>query len=383
MLEDQRLRILHICKVYLPTNGGIQRVVQSIASLSSQYCHEVLTTSTDRTSTSKENNDIQVTRCKAYTEISAMPIAPKMIPHAISIMKECALTCIHYPFPLADLALFLSTKPSKVIVFWHSNIVAQTRLKWLVFPLTYLTLKRADAIVTTSKYMIQNSWTLKHFQEKVEIIPFGIPEIKPKPLSKRLGKHSFKSNSYFVIVGRHVPYKGIDVAIRALQNTNNQLVIVGAGPLLYEHKELAKKANTHDQIRFINDASNDEVASIIQQSIALVLPSIMHNEAFGLVQLEAMRLKKPVINTNLRSSVPFIARDQQEGITIHPNDEEALRRAMTEVASNQQWAITLGENGYRRFKKHFTDKHFEVSINSMFDTILRKEDSGKQKKRPV
>ena len=54
----------------------------------------------------------------------------------------------------------------------------------------------------------------------------------------------------------------------------------------------------------------------------------MNNEVFGLTQLEAMQLRKPVINTSLPSTLPTIARHQKEGLIIEPNKPDALAEAM-------------------------------------------------------
>ena len=79
---------------------------------------------------------------------------------------------------------------------------------------------------------------------------------------------------------------------------------------------------------------------------------------------------EPVINTFLPSSVPVIARDQKEGITIEPKNHFALASAMNQMLSNRDWAAGLGENGYKRFNEQFTDLKFQEALTTLFDDLL-------------
>jgi rhamnosyl/mannosyltransferase len=289
-----------------------------------------------------------------------------MIGKIIHMAKKCHVICVHYPFPLADLALAMIIRLPPMVVYWHSNIVAQKKLKWLTYPLIYLTLKRATAIVVTSERMIENSKLLTRFRAKVKIIPYGLPALTETPANT----DAYSNKDYFVLVGRHVSYKGIDIAIRALQDIETHLVIVGNGPLYEQHKLLSETLGVCHKVSFEQNSSDDEVKRLIQGSMALIMPSIMPNEAFGLVQLEAMRLAKPVINTSLASTVPMIARHQKEGLTIEPNDPDALAQAMYQIASDKPWAVTLGNNGYQRFNEKFTDIKFKLALDALFEELL-------------
>lgn len=362
--KPKKHAILHICKVYFPVKGGVQKVVHSIIGLTQKFNHHVLTSGKDGAVSNQNLDGSMVTRCRSYIEIASMPIAPSLVAKTIRHVKKSQLICVHYPFPLADLALLMVFKAPPVVVFWHSNIVVQKKLKWLTYPFIYFTLRRAKVIVATSERMIDNSTLLTRFKAKVQIIPYGLPAINYMSSRREI------RDEYFVLVGRHVSYKGIDVAINALQNVKTRLLIAGDGPLFERHKLLAQTLGVSDRIVFKTNASDDEIIGFIQNSIALIVPSVMHNEAFALVQVEAMRLKRPVINTFLPSSVPVIARDQKEGITIEPKNHFALASAMNQMLSNRDWAAGLGENGYKRFNEQFTDLKFQEALTTLFDDLL-------------
>lgn len=363
-MSATRPRILHLCKVYLPIRGGVQKVVHLIARLTDQYAHQVLTTGEDGAVKNQKIDDIDITRCRSYLEIASMPIAPTMVIKARKKTKEVDIVCVHFPFPLADLSLMFTLRRPPIIVFWHSNIVAQRKLKWVTYPLVLLTLWRASRIVVTSRKMIDNSSLLQQFSKKVETIPYGLPEFDKSIRFKS------KTRDCFLLIGRHVSYKGMEIAIKAMRNVEVGLVIVGDGPLFEKHKLLADTLEIQDKIKFEKNASDEQVSKLIHDCIGLIVPSILHNEAFALVQLEAMRQKRPIINTRLPSTVPTVARDQQEGLTVEPNDPEALSDAMNKLACDPELANKLGNRGYSRFKSHYTDAHYKHALDSLFHDVL-------------
>lgn len=96
-------------------------------------------------------------------------------------------------------------------------------------------------------------------------------------------------NNYFICFSRLVPYKRIDLALQACLATNQKLLIVGNGP---EYSRLVTMAQSSTQVRFIKEASDQEVSYLVGRAKALIFPG---EEDFGIVPLEAMALGIPVI----------------------------------------------------------------------------------------
>jgi len=357
-------KILHICKVYLPVRGGVQRVVSLLTSLLSEFSHHVITTGEDGAIQEQMVDGVRISRCRSWGQIASMPLAPSLIPMSMRRFRQQDLIAIHYPFPLAEVALLFCFSSPPIVVHWHSNIVAQRKLRWLVVPFTYLMLIRAKAIVITSNAMLENSRMLKFFDKKTRIFPYGVEKIHVSPASSLLEK------PYFVLIGRHVSYKGIDIAINALQHTELTLIIIGDGPLFERHKKLAEDIQVADRVVFVQRASDREVSKLLQNSIALVTASNQENEAFALVQLEAMRLRKSIINTSLKSSVPWVARHMQEAITVPPNDVCALTDAMQLLSNDQVLCERLGKNGWQRYLEEFTAQTFADKSRALYLDII-------------
>jgi len=340
------------------------------------YQSEVLSTSLDPKLRPNISVDgIQVTNCKSYFELFSLPIAPSIIKKIWSRANHYDLVCIHYPFPLADLAMALMIRRKfPLVVYWHSEIVAKNFLSYLVAPLTKLMLSKADSIVCSSPPLLEHSHYLKPHYKKCRVIPFGleklnnIVEYQTKP----------SKSSYFIFVGRHVPYKGIETLIRSFgrfikrsnMNAKFKLKIVGSGPLLAKHQALANELGIVTSVEFLERVENKELEILLAKSRCLVLSSTLPSEAFALVQIEAMALGRPVINTRLQSGVPWVARHAKEALTVMPSNIEELEAALEEIANDDQLVDQLGSAAKQRFNTTFKYDEFLSSTESMFSSLI-------------
>lgn len=98
---------------------------------------------------------------------------------------------------------------------------------------------------------------------------------------------SDKVDEYFLMVGRLVPYKKFDLAIKVFNAIDRPLKIVGDGSDMRRLKKMAKP-----NIEFIGQVSDPEVAELYSHAQALIFPQ---EEDFGLVPLESMASGRPVI----------------------------------------------------------------------------------------
>jgi glycosyltransferase involved in cell wall biosynthesis len=96
-----------------------------------------------------------------------------------------------------------------------------------------------------------------------------------------------RPGSYYLVVSALVPYKRIDLAIRAFNAINLPLKIAGDGPL---RKALEKTAATN--IEFLGWVDDARLAELYAGCQALIFPG---EEDFGIVPLEAQASGRPVI----------------------------------------------------------------------------------------
>ena len=136
---------------------------------------------------------------------------------------------------------------------------------------------------------------------------------------------------YVFAMGRHVHQKGFDVLIRAwhqLQPQDFDLVIGGSGTDTELLQELIRELKLEDSIHLIGRLNRNGVVSHLQHACCFVLPS--RHEPFGIVVLEAMAARTPVIATAV-GGVPEFVTDGVNGRLVPGNDVNAMAQALQEL----------------------------------------------------
>lgn len=107
-----------------------------------------------------------------------------------------------------------------------------------------------------------------------------------------------------------------------------------------------------------------------KQAEAFVLPSF--NEAFPLVNIEAMEYKLPIVSTNV-GGIPDEVVDGENGFIIKDKDSQSLADALCKLLGDESLRQKMGENGYQKFKAKFTEMCFENKIKDiLIDCIADK-----------
>lgn len=387
--KNNKIRVLQVNKLYYPVTGGIERVVQQLAEgLCEDTDTKVLVCRRKGRTIVEQIAGIEVTRASSMGMLSSLPLSVSFLWKFRRMAKDRDIIHIHMPFPLGDLACFLSGYKGRVILWWHSDIVRQKKLMKLYRPLMEWLLRRADCIVVATQGHIDGSKYLKPYQEKCRIIPFGV-DLKIEKEADRwyeegrlLERSEEKPDAVkFLFVGRLVYYKGCRTMIEAFVqaakgNSRIQLDIVGTGSLEPELKKQTEELGLTDRIYFHADVSDDELIQYFKECDVFVLPSLQRSEAFGLVQIEAMAFGKPVINTKLPSGVPYVSLHGETGLTVEPGNAAELAEAMQYLAEHPVERCRMGERARARMEEQFRmDKMLKRALQLYEEFVERGEDS--------
>jgi len=370
------LKILHAYKVYLPHNGGIPAVISRITSGLQSHVKSTILVAQPKCAigVSEFYKKIFVTRSLSLGNLFSMPFAPFYMFNFWYKAKKSSIVHCHYPFPLNDLAVTLwFPKRTALIIHWHAEITAQKRLLPLVKPFINRCLKRADKIIVSNPCMIEASSYLTLYREKCAVIPYGMQTDHIQTLTaesqQKIKGLQQRYPRLILAVGRLVSYKGFDVLLKAMQEIDGQLCIIGEGALNNELQQYSETLGLSERVIFAGRVSDQELLYFYHASRVFAFPSVTEAEAFGLVQLEAMLCKKPIVNTQLNSAVPWVARHQQEALTVIPNDYKGLATALQQLLDDTELANRLGEAGYQRAISEFSEQVFLTRINTLYEYV--------------
>ena len=375
-----RLSILHVYKDYFPpVKGGIEYHINLLSNALKDSGHDVhvLVANTRNSCQVVRSNGIEVVKAPQWGRFASSPLTLSFGIYLKRLGKHADIIHFHHPNPTAEFSYLFSGLKNKMIVTYHSDIIRQDKLGKLYSPFRKRFLHACDKIIVTSPNYLQTSNVLKQFKHKCAIIPLGI-DINRFNSSGDLSRIESirKKNGKLPIVlfvGRFRYYKGLHLLIHAMKDIEAKLLLIGTGSEDRELRRLAAVEGLGDKIRFLGELSNEAVIAYYKACDMFVLPSHLRSEAFGLVQLEAMCCGKPVISTEIGSGTSFVNVDQQTGITVKPNDVEALRSAIQFLIDHPDKRKTWGERGRRRVKQLFTkDKMVERTL-ALYEAVVGRE----------
>jgi D-inositol-3-phosphate glycosyltransferase len=221
--------------------------------------------------------------------------------------------------------------------------------------------------------------------DRIVIIPCGydIDEISPvarKAARKRLGLP--QNERILLQLGRMVPRKGVDNAIRGLahlmkdHNIPARLVIVGGesdepgappGTEIERLQQIARDEGVFDRVDWIGQKPREELK--YYYSAADIFISTPWYEPFGITPVEAMACGTPVIGSNV-GGIKYTVVHNKTGFLVEPNDPQALADYAARLFSAPEKMEQFGRHGMQRVKNHFTWRKITRAIANLYEEVL-------------
>jgi len=251
--------------------------------------------------------------------------------------------------------------------------------------------KIADMVITVSHAMRDELIGLGFEPEKVKVCyngvdpekysPEKVPEEKIREVRERYGIGD--SDLMLLFLGRLVWIKGVHNLIMAMPYVlesfpNAKLVIVGLGDMRGYLERLVHDLRLEDVIKFrFEFIPEEERIAHYAACDTAVFPSIY--EPFGIVALEAMSMKKPVVvgaagTSGMREIVVPRGPDQC-GLHINPRDPKDIAWGITNALSNPEERAAMGENGRKRVLKEFTWDIIAKKTVELYEQILESKEA--------
>jgi glycosyltransferase involved in cell wall biosynthesis len=215
------------------------------------------------------------------------------------------------------------------------------------------TADRVHHFVAISEHVRQRIY--RHYGRDAEVI---FP-----PVDTAKFQASRRDKGYYLIVSALVPYKKVDLAVKAFNKIGKRLIIVGKGPDEEKLRYLAKP-----NVEFLGWKSDDELALLYAGCTALVFPG---EEDFGIVPLEAMASGKAVIAYGKGGALETV-QDGLSGVFFYEQTVEALEIAVSkaeqmqfDVENVRKRALQFSRSIYKDAMKKFIEEKMEAHNRAM------------------
>ncbi|BAU48281.1 glycosyl transferase family 1 [Sulfurifustis variabilis] len=220
---------------------------------------------------------------------------------------------------------------------------------------------------------------------RIRIVPCGFDSAELWPVEKCVARRvlGFAPGERIVAsIGRLVPRKGIDVAIRALgrlwreHGVDARLVVVGgeselpcptATPEIARLHRIAAEEGVDDRVTFTGSCRRQLLR--YYYSAADVFVTTPWYEPFGITPVEAMACGTPVIGTSV-GGIKTTIRHGRTGFLIPPHSADALAARLAELLGAPELRRALGDAGRERANRHFTWAQVADRVASLYAHVI-------------
>lgn len=368
------MRVLHFYKTYFPESvGGVEQVIRQMCVGTGRLGvrNEVLTLTRQKEKRDVEFEGHKVRLLPLDFEISSTGFSLAAFGELARMAQEADVVHYHFPWPFMDLAHFMSRIKKPSLVTYHSDIVRQKQLLRLYQPLKQRFLQSVDTIVATSPNYMASSAVLERYRDKTRVITYGLDKtIYPEPDQARMDKWRARiGERFFLFVGVLRYYKGLHILLDAVANTDYPVVIVGAGPIETELKAHAERLGlTH--VLFVGALDEADKVALLTLCYAMVFPSHLRSEAFGISLLEGAMYGKPMISSEIGTGTTYINIDAETGLVVPPSDPQAFGEAMRTLWDNPELAQAMGKRAEARYWELFTAEQMAKSYTALYHELV-------------
>jgi glycosyltransferase involved in cell wall biosynthesis len=304
-------------------------------------------------------------------------ICPTMGYWALKLHKIHAFDVVHlhFPDPMAHSAAYWLPSSIKKVITWHSDIINQKRLLPFYWPWLKHIVKKANAIITSTDLPLAFPQLNRlSVPSQRHSIPFGIDYKELYTYDREAAEHIKKVYAPKTIIfalGRHIYYKGFEYLIKAMSNLPNAVLLLGGiGPETPKLQTLINTLGLNAHIILLGFIPMSQRAQYYHAADIFCFPSIMPNETYGFVQLEAMACQKPIVNCQLNNGVNSIMPHEIAGLTVPTHDVESLSKALHLLINNPQLRQRLGYQGQRRVQKYFSATTMAEATYKLYQDLV-------------
>ena len=254
------------------------------------------------------------------------------------------------------------------IHFDYERMIHETEA-WLTY--------EAWKVICCSDYMVSHvRWAFGLPPDKQVMIPNGVDanvyaEIQKKDLTQFRSKFALPSERIVLFVGRLVYEKGIHVLVnaipRVLEKVNVKTIIVGNGYMKEQISSLVKGLGIDRKVMFTGFVDDETLRRLQTCADVSVVPSLF--EPFGIVALEAMAAKSPVVVSDTGGLGEIVDHDT-DGIKVYANNPDSLAWGITRILTDDKNANRLRNNAFKKIQEKYNWGRIAQQTEEIYRNVL-------------
>lgn len=369
------IRVLQIGKFH-PVKGGVEKVMYAFMvglSLKGISCDMLCASADEEVGETIIAPNSKLIKTKTIVKAAATMISPEMVTLLRDICDDYDIIHIHYPDPMAALALFLSGYKGKVVLHWHSDILKQKFLLMLIKPLLNWLVRRSDLILGTTPVYVADSPMLSKVQHKVDYLPIGVRERIPESHLVEMIRNQYPGKKIVYSMGRLVEYKGYEYLIEAAMLLPDDYVVLigGSGPLKAKFQAMVRKYQLQRKVYILGFIPKEVESAYYGACDVFCLSSVLKTEAYAIVQVEAMSCGRPVVATKIPGSgVSWVNEHGASGLNVEPRSAKEIAIAVQMICEDPHIYEKYSLGALYRYHKNFTNESMTKGLIAHYEKLL-------------
>jgi glycogen(starch) synthase len=253
--------------------------------------------------------------------------------------------------------------------FDYERMIHETEA-WLTY--------EAWKVICCSDYMVSHvRWAFGLPEDKLIMVPNGVniqeyTRNRNADLRQFRRKFALPEEKLVLYVGRLVFEKGTHVFVNAvpkiLGKANAKFVIVGNGYMKEPLSNLVKGMGLVHKVMFTGFVDDETLKNLQRCADVSVVPSLF--EPFGIVALEAMAAKSPVVVSDTGGLAEIVEHDVN-GVKVYPENPDSLAWGITKVLLDEKYANWIRNNAYKKVLEKYDWDKISQQTKDVYQAVLK------------
>lgn len=228
--------------------------------------------------------------------------------------------------------------------------------RWILHKLRIWDARTANGVdhfVANSRYIARRIW--KTYRREASVI---YPPVNVEGMEPNLGGRE----EFYLAASRLVPYKHIDLIVKAFSGRGRRLVVIGDGPDWEKVKAL-----TGANIELLGYQAGPVLIDYLRRARALIFAA---EEDFGILPVEAQACGTPVIGFGrggLTETVVPLGKSNPTGLFFDEQTPESINRAIDVFESEHE---AFSPSVCRLNAERFSTKRFQSEFSALVEGVM-------------